>query len=370
MLSLLKRQSNCVDECFVLFRFPSSDKDCRFIRCSEDELLFLNSYEDIGVHEGFVFAPFETGGKQPVVVFPKAKSANIRLEKVNELSLNAICQHAAYGAPLCSEAICRKTYHEDFLKFKSALNDSVVRKVVLSRTESVESNRCVDVANAFHEACQENPNSFVALVSSKATGVWLLATPEVLIEETEGKWHTVALAGTQAYDGNAIRLSVDVSDLWDEKNIREQEYVATYIQKELKPFAAKLMESGPFTVQAGNLMHIRTDFYFDVMPSVVNPLGKIVARLHPTPAVCGFPADASLALIRKAEHCDRQYYSGFCGMVESGRDFHLYVTLRCVRLFSDACTFFAGGGILNESDERKEWDETKMKMLTIKRCIH
>lgn len=358
-----------MDECFVLFRFPSSGNDCCFIKCSEDELVLLNSYKDIGLHAGFVFAPFEDGGSLPVVVFPKSGYAVMRLEEVGSLALNAICQSAASGAASYSETIARNTYHEDFLKYKSALDHGIVRKAVLSRAEYVESDGRIDVANAFRTACMENPNSFVALVSSKATGLWLVATPEVLIEKTEDAWHTMALAGTQACDCNAERLSADVGDLWDKKNIKEQGYVASYIQTELKPFSSNLTTNGPYTVQAGNLLHIRTDFYFDVMPNVANPLGKIVARLHPTPAVCGFPADSSLNLIRNAEHCERQYYSGFCGMIENGSDFRLYVTLRCVRLFSGFSVYYAGGGILEESDENKEWNETKMKMATIKRCV-
>lgn len=360
-----------MDECFVLFRYPSSGNDCQFISCSANELSLLSSYKDVGKHEGFVFAPFELSGGLPIVIFPKTRCRGVQMDEVDALPINNSCLADACGASLRPSAEGKIAYHESFVKYQSAFRDGDVKKAVLSRAEYVAVHEGVDLAHTYIAACEQNPNSFVALVYSPLTGMWLIATPEVLVEKTAlGKWHTIALAGTQANDGRSDSMLRNVHEIWDEKNIEEQEYVASYIGNRLIPYAKELEEKRPYTVQAANLLHIRSDFYFDVQSSIHNPIGEIVAALHPTPAICGFPQESSLLLINEAELCDRQYYSGFCGMIENGEMFRLYVTLRCVRIFFDYLALYAGGGILPESEEDKEWTETEMKMETIKRCIH
>lgn len=358
-----------MDDCFVLFRFPSSGNECHFITCREEELVLSMSYEDCGKCEGFVFAPFETSVNLPIVIFPKSKYQTFEIDEVRKLSLDVLYTQIECFAPSKTTAELRQVYHNGFLHFQSALHRDIIRKAVLSRAEYAEIKGHIDISSTFIAACRDNPDSFVAFVSSKVTGTWLLATPEVLVEKAQDGWHTIALAGTQPRNTCMGNLSGDIAELWDAKNIEEQKLVASYISDKLAPYTNELTAERPFTVQAGNLLHIRTDFYFEVIPSLSNPLGKIMADLHPTPAVCGFPADDALALVNEVEHCDRQYYSGFCGMIENEKVFRLYVTLRCTRIYSDYLVFYAGGGILPESEEEKEWAETEMKMQTIKNCI-
>ena len=43
----------------------------------------------------------------------------------------------------------------------------------------------------------------------------------------------------------------------------------------------------------------------------------LLENLHPTPAVCGFPKENALELIRKYETYDRGYYAGPFGYIGS-----------------------------------------------------
>ena len=161
---------------------------------------------------------------------------------------------------------------------------------------------------------------------------------------------------------------IDIS-CWSNKNIGEQQYVSSYIKKRLSNFFSDIEELGPTTISAGNVVHLRSDFFAEVDSiSRISP-GDIVRQLHPTPAVCGVPADESYCLINSKEHNDRRYYSGFCGVVETDGDSHLYVTLRCMEIFADCYKLYAGGGILAESNLEEEWRETELKMKTMMDCI-
>ena len=112
------------------------------------------------------------------------------------------------------------------------------------------------------------------------------------MEETDDLWKTIALAGTMKLDINMMSQESNDTDsgimrsseiLWSDKNIQEQRIVATYLTECLKNFSDEIIESGPKTTRAGNLIHLRSDFSFSLKKKSV--LGDLIEAIHPTPAV-------------------------------------------------------------------------------------
>ena len=126
-------------------------------------------------------------------------------------------------------------------------------------------------------------------------------------------------------------------------------------------------EEGPFTVQAGEMAHLKSLFSFAL--DRTDLLGDLLERLHPTPAVCGLPKEEAYRFILREEGYDRSYYSGFVGWLDPAGKTDLYVNLRCMNIQSHALTLFAGGGILPDSVPEEEWQETKDKMETMRRLL-
>ena len=166
----------------------------------------------------------------------------------------------------------------------------------------------------------------------------------------------MALAGTMEYEGNP-------NPHWSDKNIREQQFVADYIMDAISPYAESIAANGPHTVRAAGLVHLRTDFSFCIERRY--RIGDILKAIHPTPAVCGLPAGPAHDFIIANEHSCRAYYSGFCGPAGIDGATNLFVTLRCMRIRPGACDLFAGGGLLPDSTEAAEWEETEAKMRTM-----
>ena len=81
------------------------------------------------------------------------------------------------------------------------------------------------------------------------------------------------------------------------------------------------------------------------------------------------PLEPSLDFLRKNEPYDRQYYSGYLGPVQVNRESHLFVNLRCMQLFRGEALVYAGAGVLADSDPKKEWMETELKMNTLLQVI-
>lgn len=203
------------------------------------------------------------------------------------------------------------------------------------------------------------PSAFVYAHTDETGKLWIGASPEILITASGGVFSTVALAGTRVATGNDA--------VWGQKEIMEQAIVADYIQKTLTGRNAAIVRTeGPYTSAAGHLEHIRTDFHFRSGLTAADWAGK----LHPTPAIAGLPLENALELIRQKEGYDREYYAGWLGW-QNGAEACYFVHLRCVRIDfeQNRIRYYAGGGIMPDSDPDSEWKETENKMDIMKEVI-
>ena len=352
---------------FALYRLPH-EQQCTLVAQTADELLCLNSCAELNGAVGFVVAPFTVTPDSPLIVI---RPDIVRLFDINDAETWK--PTVAAGLPFAlrrTADVCedeRRVYAEDFARFHAELSADRLRKVVLSRRSMVSRQAGTDVVNLFVEACQRYPRLFVALLYTPLSGMWLMATPEILLEREADRWRTIALAGTMQLEGVDLQGEGERS-LWSAKNIEEQRLVASYIAERLSPMASSLREDGPRTVRAANLVHLRSDFTFTLQEGI--RMGDVLGQLHPTPAVCGLPEDAAHRFILANEHSPRRYYSGFIGPVRLEKnEVHLYVSLRCMEISNDHYIMYAGGGLLRGSTEEQEWLETEAKMQTMRRMI-
>jgi isochorismate synthase len=241
-------------------------------------------------------------------------------------------------------------------------------KVVLSRRKTVEVSEEFSPVKAFLQLCEQHPTAFVSLVSTPKLGTWLGATPETLAHtDSKQVFRTIALAGTQAKD----KFETLADATWRQKEIEEQALVSRYIINCFKQIRLREFdELGPRTVQAGNLIHLRTDFMVDMEAQRFPQLGSVMLELlHPTSAVCGMPKPDSAQFILAQEGYNRQLYSGFIGPVNIENDSHIFVNLRCMQLLENHVILYAGAGITQDSNPQKEWLETEMKMKAMRQIV-
>lgn len=334
----------------ALFRLPFSNK-CTLV---SGEVLELTSCAALSGHVGFVVSPFALSVEKPVLV--------IRPDSVKQFSMDDIsgisCFYSISKYSGSFNENLRENYHVDFANFHAHLTNGDFRKLVLSRSIDIPRTDNMSPMTLFQRACERYPRVFVSLVSTPRSGFWLTATPEILLAGSGCDWQTMALAGTMPYSDNVA---------WSDKNIQEQRYVATYITEQLEQFTDRFTEEGPRTVRAGHLAHLRSDFHFSLYNNQI--IGDLLQTLHPTPAVCGLPKHEASRFILQNEHHDRSYYSGFMGPLFVDGQTHLFVTLRCMQLFENCYRLYAGGGLLKESVEEQEWQETETKLDTMRNIL-
>ncbi|WP_338870918.1 chorismate-binding protein [Spirosoma sp. SC4-14] len=255
-----------------------------------------------------------------------------------------------------------------------AMRQGAFRKVVLSRTKQLQFTDAPNAVLLFDKLCQRYPTAFVSAVSIPEKGqIWISATPERLVSvDAHGIFRTNSLAGTQPSteaDGTPKKPS---EAMWSQKEIEEQAIVSRYIIECFKKIRLReYVEEGPKTIIAGNLMHLGTSFTVDTQAVRYPQLGTVMLRLlHPTSAVCGMPRDVAFDFIRQHEPHDRELYSGFLGPVNINPDndgpaSDLFVHIRCMKLEGSLATLYAGAGLTEYSDPRREWQETEIKCQTL-----
>lgn len=347
---------------FAYYRFPHEQR-ATYVAQHEGEPEILSSVAQLNGREGFVIAPFQPSDECPVVLIHPDERRVILLNGGNnsEGGLEEKRQDGGLdeNGGLNGNSEEKEGYVRDFGCFHEQLQRGEFRKIVLAR-RSVQMTR-LSAEALFAKACRMYPRLFVALVCSEASGMWLMATPEVLLQGSEGEYHTMSLAGTQ-------KTEAPEALVWPQKDREEQQYVTDYIEACIRTFSDDCCLYGPYTMTAAHLCHLRTDIHFRLPSDDV--LGDVLEALYPTPAVCGIPKESARRFILRHEHEPRRYYSGFVGMLSPRSDTHLFVSLRCMRLLPDGiCELYAGGGLLKESELEKEWRETEVKMQTMMELV-
>ena len=346
---------------YAIYRLPHEDH-ATLIKQSEGDPIELQSLAELNGKQGFVVAPFEIKADQPVVLIqgtPEQVSLDDKasLDNKNVSFDNKNIRYKNKGADY---------YRVDFANYHSQLEADKFRKIVLARCADEKMPGGVTPMELFYRACQRYPRLFIALVDTPQSGCWLTATPEILLDGHGNDWRTIALAGTMKLEGEQLNGEGETLT-WSTKNIQEQRIVATYITECLEQFTGDFKEEGPRTVRAANLVHLRSDFTFKLNQNA--RVGDVLQVLHPTPAVCGLPKRETFRFIVKNEHTPRRYYSGFMGPLGQ-EETHLYVSLRCMNIEGGTCHLYAGGGLLKDSVELQEWQETEAKMETMKRLLY
>ena len=346
---------------FALYKMPHSGS-CTLLSQISKTPLRLQSFRHLGGQQGFVFAPFAISNSTPLLVIEPEKAETFPVSALPDVPDDSFSFLKEPSLPREERA----SYTEDFAKFHDKVVTGALKKIVLSRSSLVRLNKPSQPMAWFKAACARYPSQFVALVSTPASGTWMMATPEVLLECQDNLCHTMALAGTIPAP-KAANYPIDEGKLWSKKNQIEQQLVAYYIGDKLSAFSDSVQAVGPKTVKAGDLLHLCTDFKVS-LPLKTN-LGSVIEALHPTPAVCGLPKEKALNFIQNNEHSPRNYYAGFAGPMAFHGMTRLFVSLRCMQIFPKSCLLYAGGGLLADSKEASEWAETEAKMGTMRHLL-
>ena len=236
------------------------------------------------------------------------------------------------------------------------IREGRLKKCVASRRISQMGR--LDVGATFTNLCSAYPNAFAFLFFTERTGLWMGASPELLLKKKGKEYLSMALAGTKKSDSEQE---------WGNKEIEEQAIVSDYICRVFTRFHLNPKPGPRSAAEAGPVRHLRTMIEGHADEQEV-ALAELLAELDPTPALAGEPKDMALKAIERYEDFDREYYGGYCGVLSAEGDAELYVNLRSMKVEPNGCTLYVGGGITLDSVPEDEYCETRAKAATL--CNH
>ena len=235
-------------------------------------------------------------------------------------------------------------------------------KIVLSQAINVISQTPFSLIDSLNNLRLTYPGCYVFSTSNGKGQNFIGASPERLISIHNNQLVTDALAGS------APRGKTEVEDanlgkglLNSEKDLREHQVVIDFIVDRLSKLGINPDFSPvPRLLQLSNIQHLWTPIRARI-PRDIHLL-KILAQLHPTPAVAGVPRDIALQQIRGCESCDRSLYAAPIGWIDRTGNGEFAVGIRSALIDGDRAILYAGAGIVAGSEPEKELAEIQLKL--------
>lgn len=257
--------------------------------------------------------------------------------------------------------------------FKKAVNKALslsehtdLDKVVLSRAIDVETSHSLNVSAMATTLYQQNPNAFVFSIPQSDGSTLIGASPELLVKKQDKEVSSNPLAGSRKRTTSAQENKISSDELWKCKKDRyEHKLVADAVFNGLAPYCKGLnLPETPSIIETPTMLHLSTKID-GLLASANTSVLELAYALHPTPAVCGTPADLAKATIQHLEKYDRDQFCGAVGWMDADGNGEWVVTIRCGVIKKNTIRLYAGAGIVSGSDPTAEFDETEAKLNTM-----
>ncbi|WP_019850357.1 isochorismate synthase MenF [Desulfitobacterium sp. PCE1] len=249
-----------------------------------------------------------------------------------------------------------------FNQAKEEIRSKKVDKVVISRQVEIQCRTAVAIESVLKNLMENNPGSFV-FAWYKQGKTFLGASPEVLVEKNKGTISSYALAGTGARNQQEADDIQQAALLNDPKNRHEHQLVVDYIAEIMESHSDEVVIGETTTLALKNLFHLKTPIHGKVKEN--SSLRDWVSRLHPTPALGGYPAEKALEIIARYETHERGLYGAPLGVMNEEGDGIFVVGIRSALIEGNKLYAYTGCGIVADSECEAEYLETANKARTI-----
>lgn len=275
--------------------------------------------------------------------------------------------HTPEAHPLRIEASRESANADEFaqlvLDAQAAMAAGRIQKVALARRVTLTLSAAPEVGAVLARLRKLAPIStrFAFRIGERT---FVGATPECLIRLTGRTVRTEALAGTIAKTQPDAARQL----LTSTKDLDEHRYVVQALEQALTPLCAELqVPRAPTIKELPRLLHLCTPISGRLTGR--EHVLELVRRVHPTPAVCGAPLEPALDFIAAHEAAPRGWYAAPFGWTDSSGDGHFVVGLRSALLHGKNVHLYAGAGIVQASEPRREYEETELKLESIRAAL-
>ncbi len=256
--------------------------------------------------------------------------------------------------------IDRERWLSSVATIASEVRAGLYEKAVLASTQTLAGDAPISIGRALARLRANYADCHLFTMTS-GDATFLGASPELLVSLTQGRVRALGLAGsTRRGTDPEEDERLGTALLESAKNRIEHETVVRAIRERLDGATEDLVAPNqPQLRRLRNIQHLSTEISGRVRPGV--DVLDLVQRLHPTPAVCGWPFERAREVITQHEAFDRGWYAGPVGWMDGAGDGEFAVGLRSAVVRGPRAWLFAGNGIMGDSVPQQELDEVQLK---------
>ena len=232
----------------------------------------------------------------------------------------------------------------------------------LSRPWHVELESEPEVGALYNRLCTTNPAPFAALAQWRGAAI-VSSSPERLLRVEGRRVDTRPIAGTRPRSRRPESDIAEMTALAAHPKERAEHIMLIDLERN---DLGRVCEAG--TVHVDELMTIES--YAHVHHIVSNVTGQLRADVTPIEAVravfpggtiTGVPKFRCMQIIAELEGEGRGAYTGSLGYLNRNGTMDLNILIRTMTLMGREISFRAGGGIVADSEPRRELEETRAK---------
>jgi menaquinone-specific isochorismate synthase len=240
------------------------------------------------------------------------------------------------------------------------IKEGTLKKVVLARELRLLFDRNIHAESVLNRLRTEQSDSYIFAFESNGA-CFIGATPERLVKKEMDQVYSTCLAGSIGRGRNKVEDELLGNSLLnDDKNLIEHQYVVDMIKSAMEDTCSEVMiPQHPCLLKLKHIQHLYTPVKGKA--NWESSLLSLVERLHPTPALGGFPNKSALAKIREVEELDRGLYAGPLGWFDHQGNGEFAVAIRSGLIQGKEASLFAGCGVVEDSLSDLEFEETKIK---------
>ncbi|MDL4840527.1 isochorismate synthase DhbC [Aquibacillus rhizosphaerae] len=324
------------------------------------------------------------GHPKPVVigVFPFDPDEQVHLVVPNEMKIASKldwCDVEEEANALSSYSVQEipepDIYMDGVNKGLELIDSGELEKIVLSRSLDIKSKEPIQIKPILTKLARHNTQGYtfsIDLPNDKSNGHRTLigASPELLVSKSGRIVIANPLAGSRPRSEDPMEDQRRANELLNStKDLHEHAIVVHAVEEALQPLCDKLdIPKKPTLIQTETMWHLSTEIKGTVKEANTSSLA-LASALHPTPAVCGYPATVAHQAIRNIEAFERGYFTGMVGWCDEHGDGEWVITIRCAEVCDHSIRLFAGAGVVAGSKAEEELAETGAKFQTILKAM-
>lgn len=254
-------------------------------------------------------------------------------------------------------------------KATERISVGLFNKVVLAREVIIPLQRAVCVTHMLNTLRTTYPTCYTFLFQLNRNAAFVGSSPERLASFRSTILLTEGLAGSASRGKTATEDALfEKALIQSEKDLHEHRVVVDAIGERLRSYSEDVnYPTNPTVRKYSNVQHLYTPISAQLQEETA-PI-SILEALHPTPAVGGFPREASLLNMQELENLDRGWFAGPVGWFNTHGRGEFCVGIRSGLIEPHRAHLYAGCGIVANSNPESEWNETLLKLVPMRAAL-